>query len=342
MSVEDRLERSEQSDPVAGQSTARPSGGGSGRPVFLVGAARSGTSLLFKVMAAHPDAAWTSNWVQRYPWLTPLAGLNRLARRLPDRRSRVWFGAKGDNAYSYGRRRPNRDRMFPMPAEAESLYLRCGIPELDTATADDASVARLRKAARSITRWSGGRTFLNKRIANNRRIPLLLQAFPDALFIEIVRDGRAVAASLAAVDWWEGSDVWWYGGTPAQWREQGGDPWELCGRNWVEEVVAVRSGLAEVPADQVLSLRYEQLIQDPIGVTRTAMAFAGLSPDSPEWTAALSNIRFPNKNERWRNALNAQALATVERVQREELRGYGYLDRPDDGQRAHAEPSTGV
>ena len=31
----------------------------------------------------------------------------------------------------------------------------------------------------------------------------ILQAFPDALFIEIVRDGRAVATSLAAVDWWE-------------------------------------------------------------------------------------------------------------------------------------------
>ena len=277
-------------------------------------------------MAAHPDAAWTSNWVQRYPWCPSLAGLNRVARLLPDRRSRVWFGAAGDAAYSYGARRRNRDRIFPMPAEAESLYQHCGIPEADTDVADEASLVRLRRAVRTVTRWSGGPTFLNKRIANNRRIPLLLEAFPDALFIEIVRDGRAVATSLAAVDWWEHGQVWWYGGTPAQWRAEGGDPWELCARNWVEEVAAVRAGLSQVPAEQVLSLRYEDLIEDPVQVTRAAMAFAGLDPHSPQWVAALAFVRFPNKNERWRSHLDEQALATVERVQRQELLTYGYLD----------------
>ena len=307
-----------------------------GPPVFLVGAARSGTSLLFKVMSAHPDSAWTSNWVQRYPALPPLAALNRIAERLPDRRSRVWFGASGDAAYSYGARRRTRDRIFPMPAEAETLYHRCGIPELDSEEADEASIERLRRAVRTVTRWSGGSVFLNKRIANNRRIPLLLRAFPDARFIEIVRDGRAVATSLDAVDWWEGSQVWWYGGTPAQWRAEGGDPWELCARNWVEEVAAVRDGLAQVPAEQVLSLRYEELIEDPLPVTRTSMAFAGLSPASPEWNAALSFVRFPNKNERWRSSLDEQALATVERVQQEDLLTYGYLEPTT------AEPTSGV
>jgi len=299
---------------------------GPARPVFLVGAARSGTSLLFKVMSAHPDAAWTSNWVQRYPWCPPLAVLNRLAERMPGRRSRVWFGASGDAAYSYGSRRRNRDRVFPMPAEAESLYERCGIPEADTEAADEAALARFRRAARAVTRWSGGRTFLSKRIANNRRIPLLLEAFPDALFIEIVRDGRAVATSLAAVDWWETGDVWWYGGTPAQWRADGGDPWELCARNWVEEVTALSAGLAEVPAEQVLSLRYEDLIDDPIAVTRAAMSFAGLDPDSRQWHSALSFVRFPNKNDRWRSSLDEQALATVERIQQHHLLTYGYLE----------------
>lgn len=295
--------------------------------MFLIGAARSGTSLLFKVMAAHPEAAWTSNWLQRYPWCTPLAALNRTAGLLSDRRSRVWFGAKGDNAYSYGARRRNRDRIFPMPAEAESLYAHLGVAGM---AADDASLERLRRAVRSVVRWSGAPTFINKRIANNRRIPLLLHAFPDARFIEIVRDGRAVATSLAAVDWWETSEVWWYGGTPAQWRAEGRDPWELCARNWVEEVAAIRSGLAAVPAEQVLSLRYEDLVSDPVAVTSAAMDFAGLSPSSPRWVEALSQVRFPNKNQRWRRTLDEQSLQTIERVQHEELLVHGYLntDRP--------------
>ncbi|MBV9253816.1 MAG: sulfotransferase, partial [Actinobacteria bacterium] len=37
------------------------------QPLFLVGAPRSGTSLLYKALCLHPDAAYISNWVNRFP-----------------------------------------------------------------------------------------------------------------------------------------------------------------------------------------------------------------------------------------------------------------------------------
>lgn len=277
-------------------------------------------------MALHPDAAWLSNWVQRFPEAPQLAGLNRLARMLPARRAQVWFGREGDNAYVYGARRRLRDRLFPMPAEAETFYGSCGFPhDVDPMlSAHRPDVERLRRGFETISRWDGGRNVLTKRIANNRRIQLLAEAFPDARFIEIVRDGRAVAVSLSSVDWWEASRVWWYGGTPSQWRAEGGDPWELCARNWVEEVRAVRQGLAQVRPARVLSLRYEDLVRAPASVVQEALSFCHFDPAAAEWQRSLSQVRFPNQNERWRSQISAAAHDVIETVQHSELRWYGY------------------
>ena len=131
-------------------------------------------------------------------------------------------------------------------------------------------------------RWGGGTHFINKRIANVRRIPLLAAAFPNARFIDITRDGRAVAVSLSRVDWWEDSVVWWYGGTPKAWREDGRDPWELCARNWVEEVRAIDSGLDELNPKQVLRLTYEEFTAEPVETILRVAAFAGLD-DVASW-----------------------------------------------------------
>src|SRR6266542_2501848 len=75
--------------------------GGDLAPLFIVGAPRSGTSLLYKLLCLHPRAAWISNWGRRAPGQPALAMLNRLAPRLPATRRRAWFGADGGNAYAY-------------------------------------------------------------------------------------------------------------------------------------------------------------------------------------------------------------------------------------------------
>ena len=58
---------------------------------------------------------------------------------------------------------------------------------------------RLRTAFARVQASAGGDCLVSKRIANNRRIPVLVEAFPDARFVNLVRDGRAVAYSLTAI-----------------------------------------------------------------------------------------------------------------------------------------------
>lgn len=295
-----------------------------GTPVFLVGPARSGTTLLYKLLCLHPRAAYVSNYVARFPRLPSLALLDRLARHAPAMQRRVWFGGESSNAYVYGARRPLLDRAFPMPVEGEPVFRAAGLSPTGVAAGEDVAVvtARLRRSIGRIGGRAGG-TFVNKRIANIYRIPVLREAFPDARFVALVRDGRAVALSLSKVDWWPDSAVVHAGTTPRAWEAEGGDPWELCARNWVEELSAMEEGLLHVPADQVLRLTYEELVGDPFARLDDVARFAGLAP-STEWRRRLGEIGFPNRNQAWAGGFDPAALATVEGVQRESLRRYGY------------------
>ena len=292
-------------------------------PVFLIGPARSGTSLVYKILCMHAQATYVSNWLSRYPRHAQLAALNRLPRNHPELQRSAWFGQDGANAYVYGRRRPVRERLFPMPVEGEALFAACGIPVVGEPADGARSAEALRTAVRRIGRSSGGSIFVNKRIANVRRIPFLADAFPGARFVALVRDGRAVALSLSTVDWWPTHEVPWYGGTPTRWAAEGRDPWELCARNWVEELDAMEEGLSSVAPSRVLRLTYEELIADPVQQLERIARFGGFSAD-PSWRARIEALSFPNRNDRWRTKLDAEALATIRRIQDVALKEHGY------------------
>jgi hypothetical protein len=291
---------------------------------FLLGAARSGTSLLYKALCLHPEAAYFNNWLRRAPGVAFLSLGNRLARRTPGARGRVWFG-EDSNAYVYSRGRNLLERLYPMPVEGEPVFVRCGISAgISDGSGTPSQIRALRRAVVAAVGWGGGHGFINKRIANNRRIELLARAFPSSRFVELTRDGRAVALSLSRVDWWEGSVVWWYGDTPSTWRESGRDPWELCARNWVEEVRSIDAGLETIAPERVFHLTYEDLIAKPVATLRRIAAFAGLG-DDPGWRMRLETLKFPNRNDTWRAQLDPETVRHIETVQRHELERRGYL-----------------
>ena len=82
-------------------------------------------------------------------------------------------------------------------------------------------------------------------------------------------------------------------------------------------------GLALVPPDQVMRLSYESFVDAPLQTLDRIAAFAGLPADSG-WRSTVQDLRFPNKNEAWRNELDADALATITDIQRERLEAHGY------------------
>ena len=291
----------------------------------MIGTARSGTSLLYRALCLHPEAAYISNWVRRFPGAPQLSLFNRLASRLRAAQSDAWFTGGGE-AYVYGERRPAWRRAFPQPAEGEPLYRQFGAPEAaDSCDVPEADLQGIRDAFRAISRYSGRPRVVSKRIGNNRRLPFLIAAFPEARFVEVIRDGRAVAYSLSQVDWWPDTPVWWNGAsvTPRQWEADGGDPWELSAQNWVKELEAIEDGMECIPESQVMTITYEHFVAHPVSTLLEVAEFAGLGRDAT-WESRIARIDFRNGNGAWRTHLGPREIRTIERIQRDALRARGY------------------
>lgn len=292
--------------------------------VFLLGAGRSGTTLLYKTIGLHPDVNYLNTFDKYLPPWIPLNGFSRLIAPFPMFKAFTWFSE--GNASS---RRPLFKRVVPRPAEGERVYKDCGFPITPTADYQPSgqTVLCLRKRFRHFSESAGAKVFISKRTANNRRLPWLREIFPQALFIHLIRDGRAVAYSLTKMKSWHNSTVWWTGRSVKEHITAGDSLLELCARNWVEEVQAVREGLSGLPSSRVLELRYESLLSNPGEEISRVLAFLGLS-STPRFEAALRHIGITDgRPQQWRTFWSNSELHIVTEKQHALLSEFGYLQK---------------
>jgi hypothetical protein len=169
-------------------------------------------------------------------------------------------------------------------------------------------------AANGKARWG------DKRPMYYQEVDVLRRLFPDAQFVQIVRDARANVASLARMPWWE------YGalGAAAVWSFS-----EQC----------LQRNRRRLPADTFTSLRYEDLVADSRGELTRLCAFLGeefdeamLEPhrlsdgrrDKSDWHANLKKPVDSSAVSSWRSQLSAEDLGLVETMCRRGLRRNGY------------------
>jgi len=180
---------------------------------------------------------------------------------------------------------------------------------------------------RNLPPWHGGarKRLLNKHPRNSVRIEYLQAIFPDALFIHVLRDGRAVVHSILEMIEREPERKAVPMGAfckPPNWRDYlREDPVEQAALQWreiVRYVLSKREGLG----GHYHEYRYEDLCRDPRGVLGQAFAFAGLRADA-EVLARLPE-QLPLKNFKWRQDLDQTQIETMERIQSPLLRQLGY------------------
>lgn len=287
---------------------------------FIVGAGRSGSTLFYKLLCLHPQVGYISGAANALPGWVPAGYLNRLFRNAPEVKRRAWFEASGN---AHGVRRSALDVLVPMPREGERVYARSGLPTRPEPgyRPDPRTLRRLARDFERLRRHCGARVLVSKRIANTRRIAYLQEAFPDARYIHLVRDGRAAVYSLSRVRWW---GDWQARNLTPELRASGADPLLVAARGWAETVARVREGLAGVPAGRVLTLRYEDLLADPGGVVGNALDFLGLPPDAG-CLESLGRIGILQGREAWREVWTREQQDMVATPQRELLAALGYL-----------------
>ena len=294
------------------------------RPVFLLGAGRSGTTLLYKALCLHPDVAYISNYHRLAPDWVPVGMLLNMLARFPDLKRKTWF-EPGGIANSHGKRSWPQ-RIVPGPIEGEAVYRRCGLcavlPQSHAVRPQAADC--LRSAFDRAAAFSGAKIFLTKRTANNQRLTWLRTLFPDAQFIHLIRDGRAVAHSLLKVRWWNRHRTWWAGRTPQELVAAGEEPLAISARNWVEEVHAVQAGLLGIASERLLEVRYEDLMADPVVQMKRITDFLNLS-FTARFEAAFQSLELKQRPAGWQSDWSQQDMETVTREQRRLLSELGYV-----------------
>lgn len=266
---------------------------------FIVGCPRSGTTLLRRMLDAHPDVAVAPEtffmrhfWEQRdaYGDLSHDAVLDQLV-----------------------------DDLTATPAFEE-----LGLEE-------DAFRAAVHRAPR---RWKTVFRVLLQQFAERRdarfvgektpnhvlSIPTLHRWFPEARFVHLVRDPRAVSNSWRTVPWsseyrWRDAEVWVEFVEAGREAEASGAPvtslhFEALVRSPEEELRAVCEGL-DLPYDDRMLSFHEQ---EP----------ATVDVEREPWKERATDPIDPTVADRWRDELSGHVQAQVEAVAGAEMKRWGY------------------
>src|SRR5215211_7429184 len=152
------------------------------KPILIIGAPGSGTTLLYQTLCSHRDLAYINHNMLR-------AGLRKHGRLVGDRRKALFML---QNLI-------HRDPDSTLPHEADMFWMRYFRDYYNYMTENDYSeemAAYFRKKVLQVQNLWGRPRFVNKNLQNSFRVRLLNSIFPDVKFIHIIRDGRAVAFSI--------------------------------------------------------------------------------------------------------------------------------------------------
>ena len=154
---------------------------------------------------------------------------------------------------------------------------------------------------------------------NIKHAKTLLGLFPDSRFIHIIRDGRAVAASIMPLDW-------------------GPNTIDKTACSWKSRVSRYLSLESSLNNDQVLRVRYEDLIQAPETALRDICSFLDIAyqpqmikgsgfkvPRYQDKQHALIG-KEPDKNRinAWEKSLTPRQIEIFESIAGELLLSLGY------------------
>ena len=282
------------------------------KPIFITGLGRSGTTLIHTMLSTHPQVNWLSLLCGKFPgrpylnrWLmsgidVPILNIYLRRRFVPLENYAFW------DFYFAGFSKPNRDLVASDVSLRTKRALRTVASELLTAK----------------------RRRLLVKITGMPRISFLHNIFPDAKFIHVIRDGRAVADSRMNTFWkgWQGLNIW-AGKMPAEYQEE----WErhhhsfiaLAGIEWKTHLDYLEELKKDFPGIGICQVRYETFCTNPIAELRRIANHCEL-PWSEQFERAAQAFHVSDENQKWKSDLTDEQCAILEEVLEPYLVKYGY------------------
>lgn len=301
------------------------------RPIFVIGMDRSGTSVISEIISLHNDLGWMSNYNHRYPQFPQLSFFNRITQ-LP---RFGWYlrGKKRQDKMVSSRLR----KYLPYCDEGDyTLWTQlCGHDFtwdfLGGGTPSVPTCQRVRKYIHTLLKCQG-RTRLIVKLTGPPRINFLSSIFPDAVFVHVMRDPRAVVASLMKVAYWWANGGWerpfWTGLCPKDlqiWEAAGKSPCVLAAVQWGR--VLEQTWLESEPLlpEQFIEIKYENFVAAPLDTITALLTQCGLgfSCTVKHYIDRIGNVR--NMNTKYKQTLTADEQVEIQQAVKETAQRAGYL-----------------
>lgn len=253
------------------------------RPVFIIGPHRSGTTLLYRILSKHPDLGYFNQADRR------LRDLPRLARLV------------------------TQIKRQDSPAEAQKIW--------DRFRTGDDDIMGVAEATPEVIRWYREKvgTVLDLRQANrfvakyprlSLRLSWINAIFPDAVFIHMLRDWRAVVSStVIRRQNRRDKNGGWFGVRIPGWQNMGELPHEVVVGRIFRFVTQTLEAEGSKYGDRFIRTSYEGLCDRPLEVTRNVLNRCGL-----DWTPAFEQTiptDLRNANYKWREHLDEKMVARI-------------------------------
>lgn len=285
------------------------------KPIIVIGAGRTGSTIYHHMFSQHPDLAWLPGAIcQRFPNRPELL---RLCMKAID------WPAAGDIV----RNKLRPGECYPF---WDHYYKGFSTPCRDLVGSDATNKVRkdIQETMSKLLTEKRNRWLI--KITGWPRIGFLSEIFEDAKFIHVMRDGRAVANSLIDVYFWRG----WRGPENWTWGQLSPDQKEewyrydqsfvaLAAIQWKLLMDATEKAKSHVEEDRFLEVKYEHLCADPIKTFREAVEFAELEW-STEFERNLQKFRVRNNNDKFRRDLTTRQQKILEDILGDYLGRYGY------------------
>lgn len=283
------------------------------KPVIIIGSGRSGTTIISEIVFRHESLAWPSNYQEKFP---SLQAVNLIRNIFENKLWRVQGQKPQLNEVSA------INKMAFKPAEAYNFWEYITGPRIDFSRGfllDTVATPEEAKKIRNIFNKLVSYQFKKRlafKITGPSRIGYLKSIFPDAVFINIVRDPLPTINSWLNVEFWQDKgkhQLWWQGAyTPQEeeWAAKNADKHELLAAMQYKKLMDTTDMEIKKYHANCLTVRYEDFVQNPSAIINSILEFTELGK-SALVEKYLQSIKIYNQNKN-------EALRSIDKNNQEE------------------------
>lgn len=289
-------------------------------PIIFIGMGRSGSSIIYEAFANHFQLAFFSQYCTKGPLLPHFTFIHRFFSNY--RKKEQW------------EKQTKLSKLRPNPKEAYNIWERlCGEKFRNSFLRN---LKPTEKERNNILRYISSLLFYQHKnrfvmkITGPPRIEYLSGVFDTPVFIEIIRDPRAVVYSLLNVEFRKKKGLQtpnWHDSLSEEdvkeWESYDKNPIALAALEWRSVYRQTKEELLKIKPYYKL-IKYEEFVKDPQKIIVDILGFAGLSEEK-RVVNYVNRMNYKNVNYKYFEGFSEQEIKMIEDICKKELEERNYI-----------------